>query len=273
MRSSGRRLAAWLLAPAALLGMLACGGAAALDAAGRDKATKALAAAQAGQYDWAAAILRGTDEPLLRVYLDWLRLRDGSTKPSFAELRHLPEGACRLAGFGPAAGPCRGCDRQQRLERRPPRLLRRPCPAHPSGPASPGRGAAGRRPRQGGGDAPAPELGRGRLPQIRGRLRPRPLRQPADARRPHGPARPAALGRRDRWRPAHVPAWSMPTGGRWLRHASCCGPPGPASIRRSPRCPRRIVPIPASPMSVCVGGASRAWTARRGRSCSIRRPS
>jgi soluble lytic murein transglycosylase len=85
MRSSGRRLATWLLAPAALLGMLACGGAAeALDAAGRDKATKALAAAQAGQYDWAAAILRGTDEPLLRVYLDWLRLRDGSTKPSFA---------------------------------------------------------------------------------------------------------------------------------------------------------------------------------------------
>jgi soluble lytic murein transglycosylase len=88
MRPVARRLALRLAAALALVGTLADGSAAlALDAAGRDKAVKAIAAAQAGQHHWAAAIAREAEEPLLRIYLDWLRLRDGSTKPSFASYR------------------------------------------------------------------------------------------------------------------------------------------------------------------------------------------
>ncbi len=89
MRPRGRRLTHWLLAPAALLlGLTAASPpGAALDAAGRDKATKALAAAAARQFDWAAAIARGTDEPLLDVYLDWLRLRDRSSGAGFEAYR------------------------------------------------------------------------------------------------------------------------------------------------------------------------------------------
>ncbi len=84
MRVAGRRLAAWFLAPAVSIGLLAAAGSArAADAAGREQAVKALDAAQAGQHDWAAAIARGVDAPMLRPYLDWLRLRDGATQASF----------------------------------------------------------------------------------------------------------------------------------------------------------------------------------------------
>ncbi|HMR29951.1 MAG TPA: lytic transglycosylase domain-containing protein [Geminicoccaceae bacterium] len=79
-RSKARGLLVWA---AAMVAIGAASPVAALDAASRDKATKALAAAQAGQFDWADAILRGAQEPLLRTYIDWLRLRDRRSEASF----------------------------------------------------------------------------------------------------------------------------------------------------------------------------------------------
>lgn len=84
MNVGGRLVARGLLVwAAATFGICAAGPSSALDAASRDKATKALAAAEARQYDWAKVILSGVREPLLRTYLDWLRLRDRRSESSF----------------------------------------------------------------------------------------------------------------------------------------------------------------------------------------------
>ena len=84
MRAGGRLVARGVLVwAAAAFGICTASPSSALDAASRDKATKALAAAEAKQFDWADAILKGVQEPLLRTYVDWLRLRDRRSEASF----------------------------------------------------------------------------------------------------------------------------------------------------------------------------------------------
>jgi soluble lytic murein transglycosylase len=84
MASAPSLLAAWLTF-AILLAWLPS--ALALDAAGRDNARKALLGADAGKWDWAAAMARRSGEPLIAAYVRWVRLRDGQGAPSFAAYR------------------------------------------------------------------------------------------------------------------------------------------------------------------------------------------
>lgn len=59
----------------------------ALDAAGRDQALKAMAAADTGQWQWATATARRSGEPLVVAYVQWLRLKDAQDNPPLAAYR------------------------------------------------------------------------------------------------------------------------------------------------------------------------------------------